>query len=468
MTSETFGETLRQIMTERGIGVRALARQVPCDPAHISRLRHGHIGISEQMAIRLDEILEANGRLADLTESMAARSDATANADEPDIGGADETPSEDGPGASGSPHDLLPLAWTIGKLDQPMDRRSVLQLAAAVTAAPMLGMADPIESLARALSRPAGIGEDLVTQMEARCVGLHRLEFVLPADQLFRALLAHLNEITSLLEAAPANQWRRRLARTAGESAVLGAWLAWDLGDASRAAALYRTARLAATEGQDPVIRVCSAIFQSFAVSETAGHRMALRTLQQAGDLLPDGTDRATRAWLMGRQAEESAALGDPSARDLIERASDLMADAHPQAERSWTRCLESPRFSHMRLTIATRLGDEDALYDEIGELAASASDPAQKKTGRMLASIGLALTRLGDVQEGIRFGERAIEAVRGSQAGYAMTRLTELGSALHAQQSTHSRELCAAINATGRELASPHPSIPGMTPAPN
>lgn len=348
-----------------------------------------------------------------------------------------------------------------------MDRRSVLQLAAAVTTAPLLGMADPIERLGRALKRPAGIGEELVTQIEARTIGFHRLEFVLPAEQLFRALLAHLNEITSLLEAMPADPWRRRLARTAGESAVLGAWLAWDLGEASRAAALYRTAELAAKECEDPVIRACSAIYQSFAVSETAGPHMALRTLQRADDLLPASGDRATRAWLTGRQAEEAAALGDPSARDMIEQATDLMAGARPQVERAWTRCLESPRFAHMRLTIATRLGDEDVVYDEIAELVTAASDPGQKKTGRVLASIGLALTRIGDAREAIRFGERAVEAVRVSQAGYALTRLTELGSALQGHPSAWARELLAAIGATRRELASPRPSIPGTTLAP-
>ncbi|TYK45931.1 helix-turn-helix domain-containing protein [Actinomadura decatromicini] len=460
MSGESFGEALRELMTERGIGVRALARQVPCNPGTISKLCRDERGTSEAMAKRLDAILGSDDRLLALYKATAAEGGAADS-----VG---RSQAEAAWGAVGSPADLLSLAWTVGRLDQPMARRALTQLAAAVTAAPLLGMADPIDRLARALTRPAGIGEELVTQMEARCVGFHRLEFMLPAEQIFRALLGHLDEVTSLLEAVPADRWRRRLARTAGESAVLGAWLAWDLGDVSRAAALYRTAELAAEASQDPAIRACSAIYQSFAVSETAGHHVALRTLRKADDLLPGGADRATRAWLIGRQAEEAAALGDPAARDLIERASDLMAEARPQAERSWTRCLESPRFSHMRLTIATRLGDEDALYDEIGELVTTASDPTQKKSGRVLASIGLALTRLGDAKEGIAYGERAVEAVRVSQAGYAMTRLTELGSALMAHQSARARELRAAIGATRRELVSPRPSTPGMTPAPS
>ena len=53
-------------MAERGLGVRALARHVPCDPALISRLASGRQQPSEQIARRLDEVLAADGELADL------------------------------------------------------------------------------------------------------------------------------------------------------------------------------------------------------------------------------------------------------------------------------------------------------------------------------------------------------------------------------------------------------------------
>ncbi|WP_258945790.1 helix-turn-helix domain-containing protein [Actinomadura luteofluorescens] len=468
MINDSFGEALRQLMADRGIGVRALARAVPCDPGHISKLCQGQKRPSERTAARLDELLAADGRLAHLARTTADTRGPTATVTEPDgSDGQGAAPSHE-PADIGSLLDLLSLAWTVGRLDQPMDRRGVLQLAAAVTATPALGVADPVGRLARALTRPAGIGEELVTQLEARCVGFHLLEFVMPAEQLIRALLAHLNEITSLLEATPADRWRQRLARVAGESAVLGGWLAWDLGDVSRSAALYRTADLAAEEAEDPAIRACSAIYRSFAISEIAGHHVALRALERAGDLLPDEGESATRAWLLGRRAEEAAALGDSSAHGLIEKASDLMVDAHPQAERSWTRCLESPRFSHQRLTVATRLGDEHAVYEEIEHMVTSAVDPAQKKTGRMLASVGLALTAIGDAEEGVRFGERAIEAVRVSRATYAMNRLNELGSALQGHSSARARDLRAAIGVTRRELGSPRPSTPGRTPGPS
>src|SRR5260370_35068354 len=61
-----FAEALRALMAERGISVRELARRVPCDKGHVSRLRNGHTRPSVATAARLDEILGAGGKLARL------------------------------------------------------------------------------------------------------------------------------------------------------------------------------------------------------------------------------------------------------------------------------------------------------------------------------------------------------------------------------------------------------------------
>src|SRR5258708_6490377 len=68
-TRMDFGARLSSLMSERQLGVRALASQVPCDPALISRYANGRQHPSAAMAARLDEILCADGRLA------AARAD---------------------------------------------------------------------------------------------------------------------------------------------------------------------------------------------------------------------------------------------------------------------------------------------------------------------------------------------------------------------------------------------------------
>jgi len=67
-----FGGLPSALMRERGLGVRALARHVPCDPALISRLASGQARPSAQIAARLDEILTARGELSALAATRPA------------------------------------------------------------------------------------------------------------------------------------------------------------------------------------------------------------------------------------------------------------------------------------------------------------------------------------------------------------------------------------------------------------
>jgi transcriptional regulator with XRE-family HTH domain len=59
-----FGKELARLMAARGIGVRELARMVPCNPGHISNLRNGKANPSPDLAQILDNLLGANGTLA--------------------------------------------------------------------------------------------------------------------------------------------------------------------------------------------------------------------------------------------------------------------------------------------------------------------------------------------------------------------------------------------------------------------
>ncbi|HEV2257755.1 MAG TPA: tetratricopeptide repeat protein [Streptosporangiaceae bacterium] len=61
-----FGRELARLMAARNVGVRELARTVPCNPGHISNLRSGSARPSLELADQLDAILEAGGRLAAL------------------------------------------------------------------------------------------------------------------------------------------------------------------------------------------------------------------------------------------------------------------------------------------------------------------------------------------------------------------------------------------------------------------
>lgn len=61
-----FATELARLMTARGVGVRELARQLPCNPGHISNLRSGRARPSTELAADLDRVLGAGGTLAAL------------------------------------------------------------------------------------------------------------------------------------------------------------------------------------------------------------------------------------------------------------------------------------------------------------------------------------------------------------------------------------------------------------------
>lgn len=66
-----FSRELTRLMTENGIGVRALARAVWVNAGHISNLRSGKTGPSPELAALLDTELGADGRLAALVPAVS-------------------------------------------------------------------------------------------------------------------------------------------------------------------------------------------------------------------------------------------------------------------------------------------------------------------------------------------------------------------------------------------------------------
>jgi len=350
--------------------------------------------------------------------------------------------------------DLLTLAWMAGSLTNHMDRRAVLQLAATLVTSPLLGVEEPMERLAYALTGPTAVHDDTIIFLEQRTVGLHRIEPMFQARVVHRSIMTHLREVTALLEGHPEDALRARLARIAGESAVLGAWTAWDLGEDTQSARMYRIAGIAARAASDPVIMACAHTYRSYATAGPSAHQDARNTLTQARTCLPERGEDATRAWVLGREAEEAAAIGDPAAGELIKQAVEAFHRARPQKERPWTRFLDEPRMSALELSTHTRLGNEQRVHELADNLLATVT-PASKRAALINADVGIAAISLGDVNTGINYGRRSLEAVRASETSFGLWRLEELARAL--SQEPRARELRAEIKQTRRALASPH-----------
>lgn len=69
----TFGEKMRALMAERGVSLRALAKTLPVDPGHLSRISRDLRPPSDEMAAQIDQALGADGELIVLARNSPAR-----------------------------------------------------------------------------------------------------------------------------------------------------------------------------------------------------------------------------------------------------------------------------------------------------------------------------------------------------------------------------------------------------------
>jgi transcriptional regulator with XRE-family HTH domain len=70
-----FGERVLALTEARGLSLRELARRVPCDASHLSKVVHGRKRPSLRIAARLDDVLEAGGELVALAETAGEAPD---------------------------------------------------------------------------------------------------------------------------------------------------------------------------------------------------------------------------------------------------------------------------------------------------------------------------------------------------------------------------------------------------------
>lgn len=347
--------------------------------------------------------------------------------------------------------DVLTLAWIVGRLDAHVDRRTMLLLAAGLTAEAAASVTDPWERLTRALTGPQVLDEDTVERLEARTIGFHRLEYELPASALYQGLTSHLNELSTLLQGAP-ERFRRRLAATAGEAATLASWLAWDLKRPAQSASFDRVSALAAKESGHPIIEACTHAYRSYMLEG----RAALEAVRQAQQFLPARGDDATRAWLLCLEAEYLATLGDRQAAERLRQAEEAFDGSRPHRERAWTRFLDGGRMAAFQLSVQVRLGDERQVI-AAGQQALSSldEDGDHKRIAVIYADVAQAQFQIGDIPTGVTYARRALDSAQRTESTWGLQHLGTVEKALASQQDPAARELLGDLISTRRALGS-------------
>ena len=190
-----FGTELARLMAARGLGVRELARLVPCNPGHVSNLRTGRDRASAELAARLDEVLGAGGELLALVPAPGRRL----------------------PGAAGPGADDEIAALELGRRAEASDVSC--------------GTVERLELIV----------DDLAIAYPAT-----------PAADLLIRVRTHLGYVGRLLDARATLSQHRRLLVTGGWLSLLAATCLIDLHSDHAAEAYLRTASQFATETGQP------------------------------------------------------------------------------------------------------------------------------------------------------------------------------------------------------------------------
>jgi transcriptional regulator with XRE-family HTH domain len=251
-----FGGELARLMTERGIGVRQLARALYVNPGHVSNLRSGKARPSRELAAAIDGHLNAEGALVALAPAAGSR-----------------------------------IATAAG------DEIAALELAR------------------RAAASDVGDGtcERIELAVDDLATAYPRTE---PGDLLSR-VRAHLGYTTKLLDARATLAQRRRLLVSGGWLSLLAATCLIDLGQDPPAVAYLRTAEQLAGETGHAEIAAWALETRAW-MEVTAGNHPAAVTLAQGaqrlaprdGSAVIQATAQEGRAWArMGDTAQTSAIL---------------------------------------------------------------------------------------------------------------------------------------------------------------
>lgn len=334
------------------------------------------------------------------------------------------------------PYEIQLLAAAVGKVTGTLNRREMLELAAAIGTAATLGRNDVWDRLSFAITKPVAVDESIVREMEERSAGYHQLDLVMPGRALYKSVMAHLRELSTLLNGTandPANELRRRLIVVAGESAALAGWWASDAGDMTAARNLYKTAEQAAEESQDASILACLLGYRSYAPSMKGAHGRSRALLTTALETLPKSVSPTTESWLAARHAEESAALGDKrQALNSWGRAEEAFSIADPEEDRVWVRFFDQNRFDSCRVsTYANIPGKLDKAEEIANDMLASLADFEHKRIVIVLSDIAAAHLRHGHTNEACRIAKDGLVALRESEFATWLPKFEELAKAV-------------------------------------
>jgi hypothetical protein len=394
-----FAEELARLMAARSLGVRELARMVPCNPGHISNLRSGKARPSPELAEALDGRLAAGGILGALA---AAR-----------------PPSR---------HQLAPAQDDSALADE-------------IAALDLIRQAETSQ-----------VGSDTVKQLELAVDDLATAYPGTPSAVLLERVRGYLGYVSRLLDAKTTLAEHRRLLVVGGWLSLLAATTLIDLHRDQAAAAHLRTGAHLARETEHAEIAAWCLETQAWQVLTAGDYRRAAdisqatqRIAPKSGSAFIQATAQEGRAWArLGDARQTRAALGRVEA--LV---SPLPVPDRPEHHYRY----DPPKAQFYVATTLSWLGDtaaEGIARQVLAAIEAPGLQPRPRRAALARLDLALALTAAdkhdeaaGVALEAVRSGRLA--PVDGRRAHEIVLAVAERGVPEAAELAEAYREACGA-----------------------
>ena len=402
-----FGTELARLMAARCVGVRELARIVPCNPGHISNLRSGKARPSPELAEALDERLEAGGSLSALVPAHERR------------------------------RPKSPVSWDDGAA---ADEIAALELGRLVEA--------------------TEVGTGTVERLELAVDELAIAYPSTPSADLYGRVRGYLSYVIRLLDARMTLAEHRRLLVVGGWMSLLAATTLIDLHRDHAAAAHLRTAAQLAREADHAEVAAWCLETQAWQVL-TAGDYQQAADISQAAQRIAPKTGSAFiqamaqegRAWArLGAAAETRAALSRVEA--LV---SPLPMPERPEHHYRY----DPPKAQVYVATTLSWLGDKAAeglARQVLAAIEAPGERPRPRRAALARLDLALALTAAGKHDEAAGVTLEAIKS--GRLAPVDGRRALEIVLAVAARGVPEAAELAEAYQAACGDSGS-RPALP-------
>lgn len=321
-------------------------------------------------------------------------------------------------------------------------RRNFLQMLGLTSTAmitptpPVQGTASPEstvtplwERLIKALESSSLIDEETLLQVEASTRDCWRiLPNVLGAfsPHLLHHAQQQLEVVTELLESAPPQATRIRLAAVAGEFAQIVGEILFDLKENEKAERYYNVAIAAAQAAEDDLMHAIALGRKSFVPIYEQNPQAALPLLHQAHRLTTCNAPLITRAWLEAVEAEALANMHDETACcKALDRSERYLSLAVP-AE------VSIPRFSYSTLlgykgVCALRLKQPQRAQDVLNESLTIIEPHRVRHKAIVLIDLATAHVLQREVDEACHYASRALILVAELKSSRVFQRILNL-----------------------------------------